>query len=96
MGTVDRTIGFIGRHFMHDIIDYHLVHHLFSRIPFYHAEEATKAIMPLLGERYVEAKDDSFMWSLYTTFKSCNFVAERKGGGEGKLWWATRRVDGAS
>lgn len=96
LGTIDRTVGFIGRHFFHDIIDYHLVHHLFSRIPFYHAEEATKAILPLLGERYVAAKDESFMYSLYTTFKSCNFVGEKKGGGRGVLWWKIGRVEGAS
>lgn len=28
--TMDRQLGFIGRHFFHDILDYHVIHHLFS------------------------------------------------------------------
>ncbi|KAF3031687.1 hypothetical protein E8E12_000317 [Didymella heteroderae] len=46
--SVDREFGFIGRHVFHGIIEYHVAHHLFPRIPFYHAEEATWAIAPLL------------------------------------------------
>ncbi|KAE8355883.1 fatty acid desaturase-domain-containing protein [Aspergillus coremiiformis] len=75
LATIDRTIGFIGRHFFHEIIDYHVVHHLFSRIPFYHAEEATRAIQPLLGEKYNEQKDESFLYSLVTTFRKCIYVS---------------------
>lgn len=78
LGTIDRSIGFVGRHFFHEIIDYHVVHHLFPKIPFYHAEVATKAIQPLLGNSYSDAKEESFYQSLYSTFRSCNFVAERK------------------
>lgn len=96
LGTVDRSFGFIGRHFFHEIIDFHLVHHLFPKIPFYHAEAATNAILPLLGSRYVNGKKDSFLWSLYTTFKSCNFVAEDRDaqlpGGNGKLFWVVERT----
>ncbi|KAE8418537.1 fatty acid desaturase-domain-containing protein [Aspergillus pseudocaelatus] len=77
LATVDRTIGFIGRHFFHEIIDYHVVHHLFSRIPFYKAEEATKAIQPLLGEKYHESKDESFLYSLMTTFRKCIYVSAK-------------------
>lgn len=28
--TIDRPIGFIGKHFLHNIADYHAIHHLFS------------------------------------------------------------------
>ncbi|KAK5070297.1 hypothetical protein LTR64_002137 [Lithohypha guttulata] len=93
LGTIDRSFGFIGRHFFHEIIDYHLIHHLFPKIPFYHAEEATKAVMPLLGSTYVDAKQDSFLWSLYTTFRSCRFVTaepqSKDSAASGKLVWAT-------
>ena len=95
MGTIDRSVGFIGRHFFHEIIDFHVVHHLFTKIPFYHAEEATKAIQPLMGSQYVDAKQESFMHSLYTTFKSCNYVAERRDAknppGNGRLFWVIKR-----
>ncbi|KAJ5296201.1 hypothetical protein PENANT_c021G03684 [Penicillium antarcticum] len=78
LATIDRTTGFIGRHFFHEIIDYHVVHHLFSRIPFYKAEQATKAIQPLLGENYHEEKGESFLYSLMMTFRKCIYVSENK------------------
>ncbi|OOF93258.1 hypothetical protein ASPCADRAFT_209842 [Aspergillus carbonarius ITEM 5010] len=76
LATIDRTTGFIGRHFFHEIIDYHVVHHLFSRIPFYKAEEATRAIQPLLGKNYREEKQTSFLYSLMTTFRKCIYVSD--------------------
>ena len=74
LGTVDRSLGFVGRHFFHEIVDFHVVHHLFPQIPFYHAEEATVAIKPLLGKRYLEFKSGSYLWSLYDTFRSCRVL----------------------
>ncbi|KAJ5701171.1 oleate delta-12 desaturase [Penicillium malachiteum] len=74
LSTMDRTTGFLGRHLFHDIIDFHVVHHLFPKIPFYRAEEATRAIQPLLGPHYNEQKAISFTWSLYSTFRLCKFV----------------------
>ena len=84
LATIDRTTGFIGRHFFHEIIDYHVVHHLFSRIPFYNAEKATKAIQPMLGENYHEQKDESFLYSLMITFRKCIYVSESKGRASGQ------------
>ncbi|KAM4068128.1 fatty acid desaturase domain-containing protein [Hirsutella rhossiliensis] len=49
LSTIDRHCGLIGLHMFHGLLDYHVIHHLFPRIPFYHAEEATMAIKPLLG-----------------------------------------------
>ncbi|KAJ5676265.1 hypothetical protein N7462_009162 [Penicillium macrosclerotiorum] len=74
LGTVDRSFGFIGRHFFHDIIDHHVIHHLFPRIPFYMAEEATAAIKPLLGASYIERKKENFLVSLWQTFRECHFL----------------------
>ncbi|EAW08796.1 oleate delta-12 desaturase [Aspergillus clavatus NRRL 1] len=88
LATVDRTMGFIGRHFFHEIIDYHVVHHLFSRIPFYEAERATRAIQPLLGAQYNEDKQESFLGSLVSTFRSCVYVAPSE---PGVLHFVTRR-----
>ncbi|KAL4921483.1 fatty acid desaturase-domain-containing protein [Aspergillus aurantiobrunneus] len=84
LSTVDRDFGFIGRHFFHHIIDHHVVHHLFSRIPFYHAEEATQAIIPVLGDRY-HREETGFLKSLVRTYAACRFVGE--GEGEGVLHW---------
>ncbi|XP_072977794.1 fatty acid desaturase DES2 [Typha angustifolia] len=51
LATVDRDYGILNRVF-HHITDTHVAHHLFSTMPHYHAEEATKAIKPILGEYY--------------------------------------------
>ncbi|KAF2091298.1 oleate delta-12 desaturase [Saccharata proteae CBS 121410] len=85
--TVDRDFGFIGRVFFHDIIDTHVVHHLFPKIPFYHAHEATRAIVPLLGDNYHEDKSASFVGSLWTTFRHCNWVEETE---KGVFHWAKK------
>ncbi|KAL4800659.1 fatty acid desaturase-domain-containing protein [Aspergillus venezuelensis] len=89
LSTVDRDFGFIGRHFFHHIIDHHVVHHLFSRIPFYHAEEATDAIVPVLGNQYRREKK-GFLKSLVETFRECRAVKE-EGKGSGVLHWVEER-----
>lgn len=75
LSTVDRDFGFIGRHFFHHIIDHHVVHHLFSRIPFYRAEEATDAIIPVLGDQY-HKEESGFLSSLVQTYAACQYVGE--------------------
>ncbi|KAH9827610.1 Delta(12) fatty acid desaturase [Teratosphaeria destructans] len=73
LSTIDRDFGFIGRHLFHHIIDSHVIHHTFSRIPFYHAEEATEAIKPLLGDRY--KKDTTpFFQALWESYRSLKYV----------------------
>jgi omega-6 fatty acid desaturase (delta-12 desaturase) len=84
---VDRDFGFIGRHFFHNIIDYHVVHHLFSRIPFYHAEEATKAIIPVLGQRY-HRDERPFLKTLVETYTTCEYVHDVNL--NGIFHWATK------
>lgn len=85
LGTVDRSFGFIGRHFFHNIIEHHVIHHLFPTIPFYHAAKATAAIRPLLGPTYRSQKEDSFLLSLWNTFRQCQSVEEA--GNSGKYVW---------
>jgi omega-6 fatty acid desaturase (delta-12 desaturase) len=52
LATVDRSYG-IFNYFHHHIADTHVAHHLFSQMPHYHAEEATRAIKPVLGDYYM-------------------------------------------
>ncbi|KAL5115831.1 hypothetical protein ACEQ8H_006326 [Pleosporales sp. CAS-2024a] len=87
LSTVDREFGFIGRHIFHGIIEYHVVHHMFPRIPFYHCEEATWAIAPMLGDRYIEQRTNFFadLWEAFTT---CKFVVPGTGAKAGGLVWA--------
>ena len=72
--TIDRELGFGGKHLMHNIAEFHVIHHLFSRIPQYHAEEATRAIMPLLGESYHSDKQRSFWVCMWESFTKCQYV----------------------
>ncbi|KAF9734722.1 hypothetical protein PMIN03_009606 [Paraphaeosphaeria minitans] len=85
LSTVDREFGFIGRHIFHGIVEYHVVHHLFPRIPFYHAEEATEAVRGLLGDKYIEQRTN-FMADLWTAFMTCKYVEQ--GAKKGQLMWA--------
>lgn len=89
--TVDRDFGFIGRHIFHGIIEYHVIHHMFPRIPFYHAEEATWAIAPLLGDKYIQQKTN-FLGDLWNSFMNFKFVEEGIGARRGALVWAKTKA----
>ncbi|KAI0479447.1 delta-12 fatty acid desaturas-like protein [Xylariaceae sp. FL0804] len=92
LATVDRDPGIVLQHSFHNIIDLHVIHHLFPRIPHYHAREATEAIKPLLGDRY--CVDRQPYWSaLWQAFTQCQWVepdqaktmASSLGGGAGSM-----------
>ncbi|KAI5456835.1 oleate delta-12 desaturase [Mariannaea sp. PMI_226] len=98
LSTVDRSFGFIGRHFFHNAVDYHTVHHFFPAIPFHKAEEATKAIRPLLGSYYLHERNASFLESLVQTFLECTYVSEvsEEPWGKGVLVFAKPTTHGQS
>ncbi|KAH8681287.1 fatty acid desaturase-domain-containing protein [Xylariales sp. PMI_506] len=75
LATVDRNPGFVLRYMLHHIIDLHVIHHLFPRIPHYHAREATEAIKPLLGD-YYNVDNGSYFGALWVAFKQCQWVEE--------------------
>jgi omega-6 fatty acid desaturase / acyl-lipid omega-6 desaturase (Delta-12 desaturase) len=80
--TIDRDFGFIGRHLMHGIIETHVLHHYVSTIPFYHADEATRAIIPVMGRHYkqdVRGGALGFVKSLYTSARMCQWVEPNEG-----------------
>jgi len=72
LATVDCDYGIFNL-FHHHIADTHVLHHLFSYLPHYHAEEATEAIKPLLGEYY---RMDRTPWykALWSRFGTCKAV----------------------
>lgn len=86
--TIDREFGFIGRHLFHGIIETHVLHHYVSTIPFYHADEATEAIKPIMGKHYrVSDQRGSlgFLRSLWISARTCQWVEPNQGAqGEGK------------
>ncbi|KAH7309152.1 fatty acid desaturase [Stachybotrys elegans] len=86
LATVDRDFGFVGKHLFHGIIEKHVVHHLFPRIPFYKADEATEAIKPVIGDHY-HLDERSFMGQLWSVFGSLKYV-EKDPHRKGALRWA--------
>lgn len=73
--TVDRSFGAILDHTFHHITDTHVCHHLFSKMPFYHATEATAAIKKVCGKYYL--KDDTpILKALWRSYSTCQFVED--------------------
>jgi len=73
--TVDRSFGVVLDHTLHHIVDTHVCHHLFSTMPFYHAQEATKAIKEVLGPYYMEDKTPT-NHALWRAFSNCQYVED--------------------
>jgi len=72
--TIDRHgFGPIVNYFQHHISDTHVAHHLFSQMPFYHAQEATQHLKKFLGEYYYEDSTPIPM-ALWKSWRECIFV----------------------
>ncbi|PHH75876.1 hypothetical protein CDD80_1992 [Ophiocordyceps camponoti-rufipedis] len=91
--TIDREMGFIGRHLLHGIIETHVLHHYVSTIPFYNADEATDAIRPVMGKHYrsdTEGGPLGFVRALWRSSRMCKWVepsAEAQGSAKGILFF---------
>ncbi|PPQ65433.1 hypothetical protein CVT26_000085 [Gymnopilus dilepis] len=74
--TIDRPLlGNLGRFFFHDVAHFHVAHHLFPRMPFYHTEEATQYIKEALGEHYL-SHEEYWIPNLWRSFMDCQFVED--------------------
>ncbi|CAM9148732.1 unnamed protein product [Chrysoparadoxa australica] len=76
--TVDRSFGAIIDHTIHHIADTHVCHHLFHKMPFYHAQEATEAIKGVLGDYYL-ADSTSIPKALWRSYTCCKFIEDDGG-----------------
>ncbi|KIV99907.1 uncharacterized protein PV09_08434 [Verruconis gallopava] len=94
--TIDREFGFIGRQLFHGIIETHVLHHYVSTIPFYHADEASEAIKPVMGRHYrsnTEGGAWGFLKAFWTSARWCHWVepsANATGEGKGVLFFRNR------
>ncbi|KAM0085884.1 Oleate hydroxylase fah12 [Fusarium odoratissimum] len=94
--TIDREMGFIGRHLLHGIIETHVLHHYVSNIPFYNADEATEAIKPVMGKHYradVQDGPRGFIRAMYRSARMCQWVEPStgaEGAGKGVLFFRNR------
>ena len=86
--TIDRNFWPIGPYLFHGIIETHVLHHYVSTIPFYHADEATEAIKPVMGRHYrsnTEGGALGFLQSLWISARWCQWVEPNEGAeGENK------------
>lgn len=96
--TIDREFGFVGRHLLHGIIETHVLHHYVSTIPFYHADEATEAIKPIMGRHYradTEGGPVGFLYCLWKSARWCQWVEPSEGAvGEGQGVYFFRNRNG--
>lgn len=74
--TVDRSFGSLLDRTFHHIVDTHVCHHLFSKMPFYHAQEASVHIRKVLGPYYLR-DDTPIAHALYRAFANCQFVEDK-------------------
>ncbi|KJY01256.1 delta(12) fatty acid desaturase like protein [Zymoseptoria brevis] len=94
--TIDREFGFIGRNLLHGIVETHVLHHYVSTIPFYHADEATEAIKPIMGQHYradVEGGSIGFLKAMWKSARWCQWVEPLPGttGEESKVLFFRNR-----
>eukprot|EP00003_Mantamonas_plastica_P007582 TRINITY_DN1642_c0_g1_i3.p3 TRINITY_DN1642_c0_g1~~TRINITY_DN1642_c0_g1_i3.p3 ORF type:complete len:125 (-),score=31.20 TRINITY_DN1642_c0_g1_i3:132-506(-) len=79
--TIDRSMGEWYDRKLHHIVDSHVVHHIYSFMPFYGAKKATPHVAKFLGKYY--QKNDTPFWTAYwNNLKHCVMVD-----GEGILQW---------
>ncbi|EER10927.1 conserved hypothetical protein [Perkinsus marinus ATCC 50983] len=72
--SIDRpSYGFFSSCFHHDVGDTHVLHHIDSRIPCYHAREATEAIKPVLGHYYRE-DNTPIVKAFLRAHRDCKFI----------------------
>ncbi|KAF8065086.1 fatty acid desaturase-domain-containing protein [Lyophyllum atratum] len=74
--TVDRPfLGWQGRFFLHDVAHFHVIHHFFPKMPFYHGPEATQHLKAFIGEHYVSSDAPVFK-ALWDNYNKCQFVED--------------------
>jgi len=79
LSTVDRNFGAPLNWWLHHINDSHVVHHLFSTMPFYNAIEVTrKYIKPITGEHYLEDHRPLAV-SLWESWRNCRYIVKSEG-----------------
>jgi omega-6 fatty acid desaturase / acyl-lipid omega-6 desaturase (Delta-12 desaturase) len=73
--TVDRTFGAVIDHTIHHIADTHVCHHIFSKMPFYNAQEATEILKEVLGDYYL-SDNTPIPQALWRSYTCCAFVED--------------------
>ncbi|BEJ16247.1 hypothetical protein CspHIS471_0508520 [Cutaneotrichosporon sp. HIS471] len=74
--TIDRTfLGPIGAWAVHGLCETHVLHHVCSKIPHYHAWEATEALKAFIGDHY-QRSEENMLVSLWKSHRQCLFIED--------------------
>jgi fatty acid desaturase len=76
--AIDRSFGIIGHHFFHGATEAHVLHHHASRIPFYHAVEASEAMQTIMGAHYQSDFETPYLWAFWKIRRQCRWVEKRE------------------
>jgi omega-6 fatty acid desaturase (delta-12 desaturase) len=91
LATMDRDYGVLN-HVLHHITDTHIVHHLFSTMPHYHALEATEAVKPVLG-KYYQMDRTPVLLALWRETRECVYVDKDSDSSEQGILWYSNKVN---
>ncbi|THG95379.1 hypothetical protein EW026_g6263 [Hermanssonia centrifuga] len=77
LGDLGSFMGWIGACTTHGLSETHVLHHVCSKIPHYHAWEATYALRRRLDQAGVKLQGRPGGWSeMYRVFRDCRFVED--------------------
>ncbi|KAF5802166.1 Delta(12) fatty acid desaturase DES8.11 [Helianthus annuus] len=83
--TIDRDFGFLNRVFR-DVTHTHVLHHLISYIPHYHAKEARDAVKPVMGEYYKIDRTPIFK-AMWREAKECIYIEPDQDSEHKGVYW---------
>ncbi|TBU31801.1 fatty acid desaturase-domain-containing protein [Dichomitus squalens] len=77
LGDLGPIMGWLGAFATHGISETHVAHHVSSKIPHYHAWEATDALRKRLAQHGIQLEGRPGGWAeVYRVFKECKFVED--------------------
>ncbi|CAA7394546.1 unnamed protein product [Spirodela intermedia] len=91
LATVDRDFGPVLNKVLHNFTETHVAHHLFSKMPHYHALEATRAIRPILGE-YYQFDRTPVLKAMWREANECLFVQPDQGSDKSGVFWYSNKL----
>nr|GAT48503.1 predicted protein [Mycena chlorophos] len=80
LGDLGPIMGWLGAHATHGISETHVLHHLTSKVPHYHAWEATDALRARLAAEGINLVGRPGGWAeVYRVMRACRFVEDEGG-----------------
>ena len=94
LSTIDRSMGSFADYKTHYIVPSHVVHHIFSDMPYYGAMDATPYVKAHLGKYYKECMPKPVLGSVYLgywkdffTMMKAAVTVGTEAGEQGFLWF---------